>query len=155
MKADPFPDHGDRREVRIRHHKGIRLVAEGFDRGILLSQYFAKMAEVVFKRSIHRLLFAFFAPSRELIGEDITMVSREDREAAKRDWPKGRNVSTIRCEVRSPSAANSSFPYCTRPHCSVSGAETSEILSPRNVGIAVSGGGRSGRGAGRRGRPRS
>ena len=144
MKADPFPDHGDRREVRIRHHRDI----QGFDRGILLSQYFAKMAEVVFKRSIHRLLFAFFAPSRELIGEDTNTVSREEREAAKRDWPKGRNVSTIRCEVRFPSAVISSFPYCTRPHCSVSGAETSEILSPGNVGIAVSGGGRSGRGAG-------
>lgn len=33
-----FPDHGDRREVRIRHHRDI----QGFDRGILLSQYSLK-----------------------------------------------------------------------------------------------------------------
>ncbi|KLK87971.1 hypothetical protein SZ63_08250, partial [Methanoculleus sediminis] len=83
--ADPSPDHGDQREVRIWHPRDI----QGFDRGILLSQYFAKMAEVVFKRSIHRLLFAFFAPSRELIGEDTNTVSREDREAAKCDVPSG------------------------------------------------------------------
>ena len=68
MKADLFPDHGDRREVRIWHPRDI----QDFGRCVLISQYFAKMAELVFKRSSHRLLFAFFAPSRELLGESTT-----------------------------------------------------------------------------------
>ena len=51
--------------------------------GARVIQYSTKMAEVVFKRSIHQLPFAFFAPSRELIGEDTNTVSREEREAAK------------------------------------------------------------------------
>ncbi len=48
-------------------------------------QCFAKMPEAVFMRSTHQLPFAFFVPSRELMGEDINTASREEREAAKCD----------------------------------------------------------------------
>ncbi len=42
----------------------------------------------------------FFAASREVTGADNDTVSREGREAAKNDRPKGRSSSTVRREVR-------------------------------------------------------
>ncbi|BBL67323.1 hypothetical protein MchiMG62_05040 [Methanoculleus chikugoensis] len=66
----------------------------------------------------HLPLFASFAASRELTGAVNDTASREEREAAKCDWPKGatdgrpeiekpegfrvRSVSTVRCEVTTP-----------------------------------------------------
>ncbi|CVK32174.1 protein of unknown function [Methanoculleus bourgensis] len=63
------------------------------------------MPEAVFTRSTHRLSFAFFAPSRELMGEDTNTVSREEREATKCVVPSGAELEHRK--VRSPG-----FGYC-------------------------------------------
>ena len=83
-------------------------------------QHFAKMVEVIFKRSNHRPPFAFSRVSKL---EDINRTSREEREAAKRDWPKGRSMSTARCEVRCPGAADPVLGRYARLHWSISDAE--------------------------------
>ena len=92
------------------------------------SQYFAKTVEVIFKRSNHRpFAFSRVLP-REAILLSLPINSREEREAAKRDWPKGRSMSTARCEVRCPGAADPVLGRYARLHWSISDAEISEVL---------------------------
>jgi len=122
-------------------------------------QYLVKMFEIVIRRSNHRLPFAFFAASRELTGADRDTASREGREAAKNDFPKGkefehRNVrsamfrqersSSATCEGRCSGCCTFVLSRRTRLHCSMSDVKISEVPGPGLTAVNPAGKGYAG-----------